>query len=236
MTAIKTVALFQDRLLARKLKLRATGAVFAAGLGHEDWLGVGRTLSTVAGCAWWWIGDWVNWGEECIAPDCKSHHNGEGECQRRYGEKYRTALELFDYDYQSLRRMAYVCRSIELLRRRNNLSFAHHAEVAHLEASDQDRFLAAAVENKWTRSELRIAIRKANATEPEESSGRVSFVPHVWELEGIGWYEQQIDADPPPERKEALARQIEALIGKLQRLKARLTPTKESLMAVIPGR
>jgi hypothetical protein len=222
--------------LAGRLKLKPTGAVFAAGMAHEDWLYVGQTLSTISGCLWWWIGDWLNWGEECIARNCKAHRHGEGECERRYGEKYKAALELFDYDYQSLRRMAYVSSHIELCRRRNNLSFAHHAEVAHLEDREQDKFLTAAAQHQWTRSELRIAIRKANATEPEEGSGRVSFVPHVWELEGIGWYEQQIDADPPPERKEALSRQIDAFIAKLQRLKAKLAPGKESITALAHGR
>jgi len=52
-----------------------------------------------------------------------------------------------------------VARKFELPRRRETLSFQHHAEVAALSPQDQDQWLAAAEEHEWSRNELRSKIR-----------------------------------------------------------------------------
>jgi hypothetical protein len=53
--------------------------------------------------------------------------------------------------YQTLRNYAVVARRLKLSRRRDNLSFQHHAEVCALGFEEQDRWLDLAAESPWRR-------------------------------------------------------------------------------------
>jgi hypothetical protein len=63
----------------------------------------------------WWIGDWWAFGEQ------------------RYGDR-KAITEADDWDgpaFQTCADAAMVCRAFETSRRREVLSFTHHAEVAY---------------------------------------------------------------------------------------------------------
>jgi hypothetical protein len=111
-----------------------------------DWIEQGRWLGAVGRASGWWIGDWIRYG------------NG------RYGEKYGEAARLTGYDPQSLMNMAYVAGRYEPSRRREGLSFSHHAELAALSAADQelwlDRIEAGQLSVRALRFELREARRR----------------------------------------------------------------------------
>lgn len=59
--------------------------------------------------------------------------------ERAYGRKYAAALERTGYDYGTLRDAKGVATSVELSRRRDNLTWAHHREVAALGPAEQGR-------------------------------------------------------------------------------------------------
>ncbi|XTZ15357.1 LmbU family transcriptional regulator [Micromonospora echinospora] len=103
----------------------------------------GRRLSALATSTAWCLGDWILFG------------------QARYGEKYREAVETVGLDYQTLRNYTWVARAVAMPRRRENLSFQHHAEVASLSDTEQDYWLRRAEENRWSRNELRRQVRAA---------------------------------------------------------------------------
>jgi hypothetical protein len=63
--------------------------------------------------------------------------NGE----RKYGEKYSQAVEENVGSYGSLRNAVYVSERFDLSRRRDNLSWSHHAEVAALDPHEQNDWL-----------------------------------------------------------------------------------------------
>jgi hypothetical protein len=90
---------------------------------------------------------------------------------------YAQAIDASDYEYQTLRKAKYVASRIELFRRRNNLSWTDHAEVAALEAPLADRILELAEEGKFSRAQIRDAVRVATAktiaapTEREPNDG-----------------------------------------------------------------
>lgn len=107
------------------------------------WSALGPRIAARADATSWWLGDWVVFGEH------------------RYGKRYREALEMTGLDYQTLRNYAVVARRFTLSRRRDNLSFQHHAEVCALGDEDQDRWLDLAAANRWPKSELRIRVRHA---------------------------------------------------------------------------
>jgi hypothetical protein len=142
-----------------KVSFEATGISFAQDLTYEEWERLGVALAKVEECWQWWIGDWVNYGE------------------KKYGETYEQAMEMTGKANQTLRHIATVCRSVELCRRRHNLSFAHHQEVAPLGPDDQDKWLDDAADKGMSRNELR---RQIKGDEPAEVSYYDRFVS-IWE-------------------------------------------------------
>ena len=112
-------------------------------IDHGEWEAQGRWLGSISRCSQWWVGDWVRFGAA------------------KYGEKYAQAAELSGYDEHSLRNMAYVTsRFAELSRRRDNLSFSHHSELAALRAAEQDEWLERAEREKLSVSALRTVLRR----------------------------------------------------------------------------
>ena len=131
----------------RPAALTATAWVPRVELAVSGWAVQGRWLGALGRGSGWWIGDWVRYGNA------------------RYGERYGPAARLTGYDVQSLRNMAYVAGRFEAPRRREALSFSHHAELAGLPAEEQelwlDRAEASGLSVRSLRSELRQARRRA---------------------------------------------------------------------------
>ncbi|HEU4393308.1 MAG TPA: LmbU family transcriptional regulator [Solirubrobacterales bacterium] len=108
-----------------------------------QWTEVGRRLGTMGRCSQWWLGDWVRYGVS------------------KWGEKYKVAARITGYDGHSLRNMAYVASRFELSRRRDKLSFSHHAEVSALTSSEQDQWLDLAETRRLSVGDLRVELRAA---------------------------------------------------------------------------
>jgi len=64
----------------------------------------------------WTVGDWFNMGE------------------RIYGEMYSQVMDASKLAYGTLANYKYVASKVEFSRRRENLSYSHHQEVASLAA------------------------------------------------------------------------------------------------------
>lgn len=135
----------------------ATGLHLRQGLAFDDWLRMGRQISRIASASAWWLGDWLVYGE------------------RAYGQRYKAALEATTLEYQTLRNYASVARRIDMSRRRDTLSFQHHAEVAALPEADQDVWLQRAERFRWTRNELRrqLAATRRRHTDADPDSAVV---------------------------------------------------------------
>lgn len=125
--------------------LPRVGLQFPRQLPFEAWLGVGAQLAAVAGSSAWCLGDWLIYG------------------QAAYGGRYRDAIERTGLDYQTLRNYAWVAGRFELSRRRDTLSFGHHAEVAALPGPEQDFWLRKAEEFRWSTMRLRHEVRASLA-------------------------------------------------------------------------
>jgi hypothetical protein len=108
----------------------------------EQWVSHGRRLGTIGRGVGWWIGDWLRFG------------NGA------YGEKYVPAARITGYDVQTLMNMVYVASRIEPSRRREKLSWSHHAEVAALAPEDQDACLLHAEQQRFSVNDLRVQLRQ----------------------------------------------------------------------------
>jgi hypothetical protein len=122
-------------------------------LALGEWERLGRRVAEVADSSAWWVGDWLLFGE------------------RSYGRRYRAAVEATGLDYQTLRNYAWVASRFPVSRRRDQLTFGHHAEVASLSEDDQDTWLRRAALERWSRNELRRRLRSVRLGEAAPSAG-----------------------------------------------------------------
>jgi hypothetical protein len=110
-------------------------------LDVAEWIIHGGRLGSIGRAVSWWIGDWVNYGNE------------------KFGEKYTRAARVSGYDVQSLMNMAYVASRFDRFRRRERLSWSHHAELASLDPEQQEMWLEkaerASLSVRGLRDELR---------------------------------------------------------------------------------
>jgi len=127
------------------------GLVFPARLGFEAWLAVGARLAAAAASSAWCLGDWLVYGRSA------------------FGGRYREAVQRTGLEYQTLRNYAWVAGRFELSRRRDTLSFGHHAEVAALAGPEQEFWLRKAEEFGWPVVRLR---REVRASLAERGLGR----------------------------------------------------------------
>lgn len=116
----------------------------------EQWVHQGRQLGTIGRGVGWWLGDWLRFGNAA------------------YGEKYVRASKVTGYDAQTLMNMAYVASRIEVSRRREKLSWSHHAEVAALPPDEQEKWMQLAERSRLSVHDLRLLLREARARERAE--------------------------------------------------------------------
>ena len=134
-------------------ELTQVGWVPAGEVGLAEWSALGRRFGEIGRCSQWWLGDWINYGNA------------------RFGERYTRAVKLTGYDVQSLMNMVYVASRFDISRRRENLSWSHHATVASLEVASQDYWLARAGTDKMSVADLRAELRgRRRALKPADGN------------------------------------------------------------------
>lgn len=125
-------------------------------LPFDKWLSIGRDLAVTASSSAWCLGDWLNYGKSCF----------EG--------RYRSAIEQSSLEYKTLRNYAWVARRFALHRRRESLSFGHHAEIAALSEPEQEFWLRKAEALSWSRNDLRrevqVSLRERERQETDVAS------------------------------------------------------------------
>lgn len=124
-------------------------------LTYDHWERIGRQLQLANVAVQWWIGDWLVYGEH------------------RWREKYAQAVQQFGRAEQTLMNYHYVAKAISPSRRREQVDFSTHAEVASLDEEDQERILAKAAKEGSTRKQVRREAeqtRKAKQPMPDADS------------------------------------------------------------------
>jgi hypothetical protein len=122
-------------------RVTPSGLQIPTGTDYDAWMTMGRRITGVANACSWCLGDWLVYGEQ------------------EFGSRYKAALRATSLDYQTLRNYAWVARRFDASRRRDNLSFQHHAEVVSLPDAHQDLWLRRAERDRWSRNELRRQLR-----------------------------------------------------------------------------
>lgn len=142
-----------------------TSLRFVRSPSFNMWEEVGTRLFTVADSSTWWIADWLVLGESV------------------FQDRYLEAIRKTQLNYQTLRNYAWVARRIEEARRRDDLTFGHHAEVAALDQPEQNYWLRKAAEYQWSRNRLRSEIR-ASLREREDKEDMRGSVPDGSDVDG----------------------------------------------------
>jgi hypothetical protein len=108
-----------------------------------QWQAAGKAIFKVGGAAKWWIADWLAYGES------------------KFGDRIKELAESgVGLSYKSLANAAWVAGKVEFSRRRENLSFKHHEEIAALVGSEQSTWLDRAEREGWTATELRDRVKQ----------------------------------------------------------------------------
>lgn len=174
----KTIAKRQPAGLALPhCTLSRVGLQFGGDLTADQWQEVGRHLEQFSGSSQWWLGDWLL----------------HGEGQAEWGSMYDQVVGEFDEKYQTAKAAKWLAAEFELVRRRTNLPWGHHREVAGLEVEQQDELLDWAEDNgedgkPVTRKQLRERVREIRkaariAATPDLPDGvyRVIYADPPWE-------------------------------------------------------
>jgi hypothetical protein len=119
----------------------ALGWAAPAQLDRPGWLAAGISLAEFGRVNNWWVGDWIRYGNT------------------RWGRKYTEVARITGLDSKTLRNIAYVASRFDLSRRRDNLTWTHHAEVAALAPEQQDEWLDRAVALRLSPGDLRLELR-----------------------------------------------------------------------------
>jgi hypothetical protein len=112
-----------SRPAAGTISVSAVGWTPGGPLHVRRWVACGKRLVQVRSASSWWIGDWMRYGNA------------------QYGEKYGAASLATGYDRQTLMNLAYVASRFPVERRRANVSWSHHAELAALPQAEQEAWL-----------------------------------------------------------------------------------------------
>lgn len=136
-----------------KLLVTPVGLRFPETMSYTDWERAGRRLANISNSFMWCLGDWVAYGLD------------------KYTDRYYHAIQAVGLDYKTLRNYTWVARRFKWSRRRADLSFQHHAEVAALPPDEQDDWLDRAARHQWSRNQLREHLRAARRQLGNETTG-----------------------------------------------------------------
>jgi hypothetical protein len=143
--------------LSRVATTRRTELQLRGRIGLATWRRVGEQIALLENASTWWLGDWLVYGQD------------------KYPDHYKRTLAGTTFDYQTLRNYAWVVRRFPPARRRDSLSFQHHAEVASLTPPEQDLWLDRAIHFRWPVGELRRQLRAGHVGR-RKSDDSVTFL------------------------------------------------------------
>lgn len=148
-------------------RLTATSWEPPEDLLFERWLSIGETFQQMERSVMWWIGDWWRFGSKKYGGD------------RRYGDMTSQAAkdhvkDVTGHAYKTVTQAAWVAEKVEFSRRRENLPFAYHQNVAVLEAPEAEKLLDEVERTGMKHLELR---ERVKARQKELEQERLAHLP-----------------------------------------------------------
>jgi hypothetical protein len=146
--------------------------VGAVPISDEVWEEQGRDLARRLESSAWEIGDWLVRGEQIDGKPCDPN-------------RYQRAVSITRIGYGTLRNRASVARAFDVSRRRDTVSFAHHAVVARKQ--DADAWLDKAAKNNWSEKMLRLKVSEVRGKRSSSSGPMTRIVLVVEAAKADAW-------------------------------------------------
>lgn len=222
---VSALSLFGS-VLGNAVQCTSTSLRFPEGTEDGDWVGVGQILAAqtdyTSRSLPWYVGDWMIHGEDVVGEEASQEFDPE-----RWDEK-------------TLLNCRWVASRIDPPRRRPELSFSHHAEVAKLLPSIQDRLLSRAVDEGLSRDAFREAVRAERKVERPETELPLLNAPSsltvVLTVAGLELAFQHLEAEQQTELVERLVqdRDIPAIPTEFAPLAVASPGLRESFLCALP--
>ena len=124
------------QLISQLVSYTPVGLEIHRALTWEEYEAIGAFLDMADEAIKWWWGDWLAYGE------------------RTYGETYAQAAAIAKREVKTMQNYAYVASNVTVSRRREDLSWTHHAAVASRTPDEQSRLLALAADEGLSSKDL----------------------------------------------------------------------------------
>jgi len=118
----------------------------------DEWVSLGLALHTMRSSLDWLIADYMD------------------VCERVHGQTYDEVADILGVETKTLYNRASVARKVDISRRREDLSFSHHALVAALPPEWQNYWLGQAIHQGWSRRTMENAIKQYPNGLPEDAA------------------------------------------------------------------
>lgn len=172
LTTIKAIT------LSKKCKVYPTGLEIDESTTFKEWCDIGITLKQIGRTHTWCVGDWINFGHRKYLQEKGIATEG------RHGKLYTEALSSMSFEYGSLRTFVWVSSTFKLSRRRDNLTWSHHRDVAGLDEELQDYFLSEADKHKLNRNNFRSFIKQEIRKQQLENVGELTIDESIQVIHG----------------------------------------------------
>lgn len=123
----------EDILGRPEFAITELGIIFRRPVDFEIWQILGDKLMFYHAGLQWMLGDWLLYGEKAS-----------------WSEQFAQALDAFQIEYSTLMNYRRVASIFPIGARFAGVSWSHHREVAELNPEQQQFWLKAAAENKWS--------------------------------------------------------------------------------------
>ncbi|MDX1993673.1 MAG: hypothetical protein SF029_14895 [bacterium] len=196
--------LMEDNIVrAGNVYFTPTGMHIEGTISENEWRALATTIIRIDSARQWILGDWADYGDYIL------------------GKKYEELAELTGYKADTLKQYAYVCRNASI-RIDEPVRFAHHQVVVSQFPDDQERWLYAARDNRWSVSQLVDAMNGRDPARPKRPTLLSKFQRDLErEQTRLLSYEKKFSRMGQGERQHAESL-VDAQIEALQRLKTML--------------
>ncbi len=139
-----------ESLAALGVELHPLSLTLPADLTFEQYERLGGMLGAIHAASKWWLADWIAWGEGA------------------FGERVYQAVAATGLSDHTVRLYGACAGRVAPARRRPNVPFSVHLEVAALDAVEQERLLGIAAARGYTVKQLRELLRDEGLVTPRE--------------------------------------------------------------------
>ncbi len=206
------------------IRITDLGIQFDGELDFDEWSDVGKQLGRVARTSLFWVGDWLNYGQDQWNAGQRFQKMPEGQ-----RERFEQAMRLTGLELSTLHGAAHVARRIPIEVRSPQLSFEHHRLISRVSNEQKRREWIQKTEgSKLTTRRLRKSIngdRVVRATEvaQAEHTGRKSHL--YWIKHLLSWWagvkDDPVHADMTKEQLETVIEDFAPVLGILEEIRRR---------------